>query len=489
MKHSFDYYLDKTGEIGVVDQVFGSLVFVTGLPSARPGEVVVFASGETGQVLGLTEVMVHVLVFASAPLSIGTKVAKTEQVLAFPVGQALLGKILTPLGSFLDGGRQVESTSEYPVYAQPPELSSRRPVVEPYLTGVAVVDLVVPLGKGQRQLVIGDRKIGKTHFLYQAMRAHASRGGVVVYAGIARRHLELKQLLSFATAHGFFGRLVILVSLASDMSGLIYLTPYSAMAVAEYFRDQGQDVLIVFDDMTAHAKYYREIALLARHFPGRSSYPGDIFYQQARLLERAGNFTKGSITALSVAETILSDISGYIQTNLMAMTDGHLFFDRELFNQGRRPAVNPFLSVTRVGKQTHPPPIQDFNRVLTRFMLEHSKLKQLVHFGGEMTDAARKHILLGDRLFFIFDQSPETIVAFPLAVLLVTMLLSEVWLAVDQAKMRADLELLFTSYQGDATFRKRVDEIIGDSKTFVDLKEAVLRYQAELLPGSDVDTS
>ena len=232
--------------------------------------------------------------------------------------------------------------------------------MRPMFTGMTLVDLMIPLGRGQRELVLGDRKTGKTQFLLQAALAQASVGTVCVYACIGKKKAEILRVKEFFAKEGILDKTVIVASSSQDSTGEIFTCPYTAMAVAEFFRDRGQDTLVLLDDMTTHAKFYREMSLLLRKFPGRDSYPGDIFHIHSKLLERSGNFVikkdgnemDVAITCLPAAETIQGDLTGYIQTNLMSMTDGHIYFDNELFFKGRRPAINPFISVTRVGYQT-----------------------------------------------------------------------------------------------------------------------------------------
>ncbi|MFC1621848.1 F0F1 ATP synthase subunit alpha [Patescibacteria group bacterium] len=355
MDFDFQTCLQEIEELGYVQLVKPPVVQVQGLPGARPRELVLFESGGIGYVLGMTNEYVEVLLLGDPRIGIGSKVARTNKNLTVPVHTSFLGQSLNPL---CEGSGPFPSDPEFravDVFTSP-EIAKRSRITKPFLTGVTLVDLMIPLGRGQRELVVGDRKIGKTEFLLQTMLKQAKEDVICIYASIAKRKADIRNIEDFAKEEGIMDKLLMVISASTDPLGLIYITPYTAMALAEYFKDQGHDVLLILDDLTTHAKFYREISLVNNKFPGRGSYPGDIFYTHARLLERAGNFKtdKGpkSITCLVVAETVEGDISGYIQTNLMAITDGHIFFDKDYFEEGRRPAINHFLSVTRVGRQT-----------------------------------------------------------------------------------------------------------------------------------------
>ena len=370
----FEEFLKKTGEVGYVDEMIHSVAYISGLPEAQAYELVVFENGDFGEIISLGEHHLEVVPFSKTSFPLGSRVARTNAFLQVGASKNLLGKSIDPLGNvleYLDGDKA--STQDGATYRRidqrAPGVLERKKTDRPLETGVALVDLVIPLGKGQRQLVVGDRKTGKTNFLVQAIFNQAKQGTVCIYAAIGKKRIETKRALEVLKSKGIVDNLITVATSPADSPGLIFATPYTAMSIAEYFRDQGHDALVILDDLTAHAKYYREISLLAKRFPGRSSYPGDIFYIHSRLLERAGNFKTGSISVLAIAELIFGDLSGYIQTNLMSMTDGHIYFDTDFYNQGRRPAINPFLSVTRVGFQAQTPLVRDLSRTLSSYMV------------------------------------------------------------------------------------------------------------------------
>src|SRR3989344_4280664 len=384
----FNGFLEKTGEIGFVERVNFPLVYIEGLPGVSQGEVVFFESGEVGQVTSLFPARAEALSFSRASIKTGSKVVRTGKTLEIPVGEGLLGSIINPLVHSLDPANPVPVLSETrPVDIAPPGIEKRSKIKSPCDTGVSLIDLVVPLGQGQRELVIGDQKAGKSRFLLRVLLTQVRQGAVGIYAVVGKSQMAIKQIEGFIRSAKIMDRCIIVASSADDPVSLLYLTPYAAMTIAEYFRDAGRDVLLVIDDLSVHARAHREISLIGKKFPGRNSYPGDIFYIHSRLLERAGNF-KGSqgdraITCLPAAETTQGDITGYIQTNLISMTDGHIFFDYKLFAEGRRPAVDPFLSVTRVGRQTLSGLKLEIGNTLLSFLKNTERLRTFVSFGEE----------------------------------------------------------------------------------------------------------
>jgi F-type H+-transporting ATPase subunit alpha len=469
---NFKYYLDKVGEIGFVDQVVHSIAHVVGIPHVRVSEVVMFESGDLGQVLSLSTDHVEVILLTSEKIDVGGKVVRTQEALQIPVGEEILGSVIGPLGNIKNGTRVIKNANFMPVDVEPLGIADRVEVQKFLETGVGIVDLIVPLGKGQRELVIGDRKTGKTKFIRQSILTQAKKGTVCIYGAIAQRKLDIKRIDEFLKTKGIKQSTVIVATEASDPSGLIYIAPYTAMTIAEFFRDKGMDVLVILDDMTGHARVYREISLLAKRFPGRDSYPGDIFFIHSKLLERAGNFKKGSITCFPMAESIMGDLAGYIQTNLMAMTDGHLYFDIDLFNQGRLPAVSPFLSVTRVGRSAQTPLTSDISRTLTSFLVKNEKMKQFMHFGTEVTDEVRRTLDLGEKLEYYFDQKSDEVVPININIILVVGLWAGIWRSIDKSEMKKQMDSLILGYKQDTNYRKRVDQMVASANKFSQLIDA-----------------
>ncbi len=465
--HDFKYYLDKIGEIGFVEQSLHSVVYVSGLPDAHPNEVVMFESGQIGQVFSLNRDYLEILVFSGESIKVGSEVVRTGELLTVPAGPGILGRAINPLGVPIDKiSMPLKDISYIPMEVPPIKILERSPVEKPLETGVSLVDLVVPLAKGQRELIVGDRKTGKTEFLRQAIITQASKGTISIYAIIGQKKVDILKLREFFETNKILKNTILVAASSSDAPGLIYLTPFTAMRIAEYFRDKGMDVLLILDDMTTHARVYREISLLARRFPGRASYPGDIFYLHAKLVERAGNFKKGSITALPVAEAILGDLSGYIQTNLMSMTDGHVFFDIDLYNEGKRPAVNPFLSVTRVGHQTQTPLLKDLSRELTSFLVTYEKMKQFLHFGAEVGQTAKNVLTLGERIDVFFNQGTVSTMQINTDVILIAGLWAGIWNETKPSDLKVQIEQIVLNYQTDDVFKGKIDDLIAASQTF-----------------------
>lgn len=471
----FQYYLDNIGEIGYVAQNIHSLVYVSGLPGAHPNEVVIFENAEEGLIISASREHLEILVFGSNEIRVGSKVVRTNEHFTIGVGNGLLGRLIDPLGVPLDQKGATQGLKPSLVDINPPKIVERQNIEKPLLTGVTMVDLVLPLGRGQRELVIGDRKSGKTEFLLQTVLSQARLGTVCIYAVIGQNQIDIRKLYEFFILEKIDKSTILVASGSSDSSGLIFLTPYSAMTIAEYFRDNGMDVLVVLDDMTTHARNYREISLLARRFPGRSSYPGDMFYTHAKLIERAGNFKKGSITCLPVAESVLGDLSGYIQTNLMSMTDGHIFFDIELVSQGKRPAINPFLSVTRVGHQTQTPLQRDVSREISEFLVTYERMKQFMHFGAEVGDTAKSILNLGARVDDFFNRSVNKATAINVNILIAAGLWAGIWSESKKEKYKVEMEQIVLLYETDDNYKKEVDHLMETSETFTGLVTTLRR--------------
>lgn len=455
--NAYDFYLKKIPEIGYVTGLFHSIIVVDGLPGAHVNEIVVFKNGGIGQVFSLFSEKVEILILKPTEIAVGDALVRTGKSLEISLSNNVLGKIIGPLGEDIEIAI-TETSKTFPIDKKPLGILGRKPVENFFETGVSMVDLIVPLGKGQRELVIGDRKTGKTEFLLQAAISHAKNGGIVVYSIIGQRQADILKRAEFFKSRGISSQSVVVASNAEDPPGLIFLTPYTACTVSEYFASLGFDVLLILDDMTSHARYYREISLLSRRFPGKDSYPGDIFYVQAKIIERSGNFSKGSITCLPVAESVAGDLSGFIQTNLMAMTDGHLYFDSDLYNQGKRPSVNPTLSVTRVGHQTQSPLMRDISRVLSNFIVGYEKMKQYKHFGAEAGEIVKDVLDIGNKLDNFLNQPEYKLIPINVNVLTI----GAIWANVIDS---VDFEMIFDKYLNNPDYKKRVDKLITESNS------------------------
>ncbi len=484
----FKDLLKKTGEIGYIEHVNHYIVQVSGLPTVHLQELVAFETGETGQVISLAENVLEVLVFSKRPLRVGTKVASTGKRLTVPVGEDYLGMAVDPFARPLEITlRLPQQKEEQVVDIYPSGIAGRSRIHRPFETGVRIVDMLVPLGHGQRELVVGDRKTGKTQFVLQAMLTQARLGTVVIYAAIGKKKLDIKRVEEFLSLNKIKDRSLIVASSSEAPAASIFITPYTAMTIAEYFRGKGADVLLVLDDMTTHARFYREIALLGGRFPGRNSYPGDVFHTQARLLERAGNFkgkgdTEQAITALVVAEATQGDLSGYIQTNLMSMTDGHLFFDNDLRTRGHRPAVNTLLSVTRVGRQTQTSLARDISRELSTFFAYYQKMQNFTHFGAELTDNVKRILSMGGKVDAFFQQ-PSLPTPLPLQLYLFSLLWKGSWQNLDTTAMTEEMEKISRKYAQEKILRQSIEDA---AKTAVSFNQFLgILEERQLLPKTD----
>lgn len=485
--------MSKTSSLaGVVTAINQPLVTVTGLTSARPQEKVIFSTGEMGVILHCNTDSTQIMVLSSRMPKIGDTVQGSKEPIMVPVGQFLLGKVISPLGIVLSTNKEnsshnIEEIREIDIV--PSSLNNRAPITESLFTGLSRVDMLLPLAKGQREMIIGDRKTGKSQFLLQILLAQVQLGSKVVYCFIGKRQEEIAATLEFVQNHEIEDAVSIVASNASDPSSIISLTPFTAMTVAEYFRDQGDDVTIIFDDLTTHAKYYREVALLNRAFPGRDSYPGDIFYVHARLLERAGKFiiNKGqntkqtaAISAFPVAETLESELTDYIVSNLISITDGHLLFDTHLLQRGIRPAIETNLSVTRVGKQTLSSIQRSLNRALSLLMNRYEKTQQLSHFGSELSEETKQILQRGKSLQAFLNQSNLEIIPQEVQVVMSGALLLGWW---DQAQETAVINArraLSAHYNQDSTVRS-LFHTLNTSKNLEELSTALKTKKKTIL--------
>ncbi|HSW47658.1 MAG TPA: hypothetical protein VLG67_01115 [Candidatus Saccharimonadales bacterium] len=432
MDTQFNHYLKQTGEYGIVYQVNHPIVFIDGLPSVKVQEVILFESGQRAEVFGINRGKIEARIFSHEPVKVGTKVTRTDQLLSIPVGRELLGHTINPIGEPLDPSVEFTRPKETrPLDAKPIGIAGRQKITTHMATGISLVDLMVPLGKGQRELIIGDRKTGKTAILMTTIKTQVYEGVIAIYAAIAKRKSDIKMLQEFFVKEKISENVIIVATSSYDSPSLIYQTPYAAMAIAEHFRDLGVSTLLILDDLSTHAKFYRELSLLARRFPGRDSYPGDIFYIHSKLLERAGNFKhkeKGevAISCLPVIEIVEGDFTGYVSTNVMGITDGHIFLDSNIYYQGMRPAVNIPLSVTRVGRQTLTKLAREVNKNLTAFLAQYEKLQNLSHFGQELTDDVKKNLRLGELIIKFFNQPYQLTVPTSVQLIIISLILQNV---------------------------------------------------------------
>ncbi|MFZ1721180.1 MAG: hypothetical protein WAU07_01620, partial [Microgenomates group bacterium] len=375
-----------------------------------------------------------------------------------------------------------------PVVIAPPPLPKRALITKQLATGFALTDLMLPLGHGQRELLAGDRKSGKSAFVRRLAATQARNGTKVVYALIGKKVAELKETYNYLQQSGVINDTVIIATSARDAVSTIALTPFVAMTVAEALKDQGHDVLVILDQLSTHAEFYRELSLLARRFPGRDSYPGDIFYVHAQLLERAGCFIHPtdpnksvSITCLPIARTTNSDVTDYITSNLISITDGHLLFETKLYSQGQQPAINTALSVTRVGKQTQTPLLRDINHVLTSFMSQYKKARGLTHLASEVSGETQDMLKKGSVILDFFSEIDEVNLPSEVQQIMVGMIWSGWFNQSHRAELHASRFKLSSAYQNDQNIAQKLDSIVANNERFDTFVSAVQDHKQLLL--------
>ncbi|MCG6936170.1 MAG: F0F1 ATP synthase subunit alpha [Proteobacteria bacterium] len=396
-------------EQGSVVSVGDGITWITGLPSAAMDDVLTFADGSRAMVFDLTEELIGaILLHDTDALTAGTTVQRTGRVLSVPVGDALLGRIIDPLGTPLDGGPTPDHTRWQALESSSPPITARDFVHQPLYTGIKIVDTMIPVGKGQRQLLIGDEGLGRSSIALDAVINQRDKDVYCVYVLIGQKRSTVVNTIDTLREYGALEYTTMVIAEASSLPGLQHLAPFAGCAVAEFWMQQGRDVLVIYDDLSTHARTYRELSLLLRRPPGREAYPGDIFYMHARLLERATCLDAahggGSMTALPIVETKLGEIAAYIPTNLISITDGQIYLDHSLFAGGFRPAIDIARSVSRIGGQAQHPCIKEEAGRMKLDYLQFLELEVFTRFGARLEAAMEATIRHGRVLREILKQ-------------------------------------------------------------------------------------
>jgi F-type H+-transporting ATPase subunit alpha len=398
-------------ETGTVASVATGIALVTGLPGAAFEELLQFSNGVMGIAFNIDETQIGVVLLGDyAQVRAGDAVARTGRVMDVGVGEALLGRVIDPLGRPLDGGAVPVTTTRLPIERPAPPIMERAPVEAPLQTGLKVIDALVPIGRGQRELLLGDRQTGKSAIALDTILNQRGQDVVCVYCAMGQRASSVAKAIATLREHGAMAYTVVMVTEGDDPAGLAYVAPYAATSVAEYFMQAGRDVLIVYDDLTQHARAYRELSLLLRRPPGREAFPGDIFYLHARLLERSTRLCAarggGSLTALPIIETEAQDMSAYIPTNLISITDGQVYLSPTLFELGVLPAVDVGQSVSRVGGKAQCAAYRTLTGALKLAYAQFEELESFVRFGARLDPANQAVITHGQRIRACLQQ-PE----------------------------------------------------------------------------------
>ncbi|MDO4270000.1 MAG: F0F1 ATP synthase subunit alpha [Eubacteriales bacterium] len=396
----------KLTDVGTVVTVGDGIAHVHGLENCMSGELLEFPGGVFGMAQNLEEDLVGAVILGSDQnIREGDTVKRTKRIVEVPVGEAMLGRVVDALGAPIDGKGPINTTEARPIESPAPGIIERAPVNVPLQTGIKAIDSMIPIGRGQRELIIGDRQTGKTAICLDTIINQKGTGVVCIYVAIGQKRSTVAQVAETLAQNGAMDYTCIVAATASESAPLQYIAPYAGCSIGEYFMHKGKDVLVIYDDLSKHAVAYRALSLLLHRPPGREAYPGDVFYLHSRLLERAANIQNGgSLTALPLIETQAGDVSAYIPTNVISITDGQIFLETELFNSGIRPAVNPGISVSRVGGNAQ---IKAMKKVAGTLKLAYSQYRELQafsQFGSDLDADTKKRLAQGERIVEVLKQ-------------------------------------------------------------------------------------
>ncbi|HIV67536.1 MAG TPA: F0F1 ATP synthase subunit alpha [Candidatus Butyricicoccus stercorigallinarum] len=412
---NYDTKIEQS-ETGRIILIGDGIARASGLEKCMANELVEFSNGEYGMALNLEENSVSIVMLGSDKgVREGDLVKRTGKVVSVPVGEALIGRVVNALGQPVDGKGPVEATETRPIESPAPGIIERQPVNVPLQTGIKAIDSMIPIGRGQRELIIGDRQTGKTVLATDTIINQKGKDVICIYVAIGQKNSTVASLVEDLTRAGAMDYTIVVTATASELAPLQYIAPYSGCTMGEYFMDKGKDVLVVYDDLSKHAVAYRALSLLIRRPPGREAYPGDVFYLHSRLLERAARLAPeyggGSLTALPIIETQAGDVSAYIPTNVISITDGQIFLETELFHSGIMPAVNPGISVSRVGGNAQ---IKAMKKVAGTLKLAYSQYRELqsfAQFGSDLDADTKRRLAQGERIVEVLKQNRNAPVA------------------------------------------------------------------------------
>ena len=405
-----NFDVDNTSEeTGTVIYVGDGIVTVYGIDHAMYGEVVVFDNGVKGMVQDIRQNEIGVILFGrDTGIKEGTKVVRTKKKAGIPVGDEYIGRVINALGEPIDGGAEIKADGYRPIEEEAPGIIDRKSVNTPMETGILSIDSMFPIGRGQRELIIGDRQTGKTSIATDTILNQKGKGVICIYVAIGQKASSVAKIVNTLEKYDAMDYSIVLSSTASEPASLQYIAPYAGTALAEYFMHQGKDVLIVYDDLSKHAVAYRAISLLLERSPGREAYPGDVFYLHSRLLERASRLSDdlggGSLTALPIIETQAGDVSAYIPTNVISITDGQIYLETEMFNSGFRPAINAGLSVSRVGGSAQIKAMKKIAAPIRVELAQYRELASFAQFGSELDAATTEQLAQGERIREVLKQ-------------------------------------------------------------------------------------
>jgi F-type H+-transporting ATPase subunit alpha len=400
----------KTEKVGKVMEIGDGVARISGLSDAMASEMLEFSDGTVAVALNLEEDQVGAMVLGDFKgIKEGDEVRSTGKILSIPVTEKMIGRVINPLGQAIDGKEEIKADKFYPIEKIAPGVIERKSVHQPVQTGIKAIDSMIPVGRGQRELIIGDRQTGKTAIAIDTIINQKGQDMICIYVAIGQKESKVSRIVAELEKNGAMDHTIVIVAGASDTAAFSFISPYSGAAIGEYFMDQGKDVLVVYDDLSKHAWAYRQISLILKRPPGREAYPGDIFYLHSRLLERSAKldekFGGGSITALPIIETQAGDVSAYIPTNVISITDGQIYLEADLFYKGIRPALNVGLSVSRVGSSAQ---IKAMKKVAGKLRLDLAQFRELeafAQFGSDLDEKTRAQIERGKRTVEVLKQN------------------------------------------------------------------------------------
>ena len=470
----------QQNETGTVLMVGDGIARASGLINCMAGELLEFEDGSFGMAQNLEENSVSIVLFGSDEnISEGQTVKRTGKVVSVPVGEAMIGRVVNALGQPIDGAGPIVTDTFRPIESPAPGICERKSVSEPLQTGIKAIDSMVPIGRGQRELIIGDRQTGKTAIAVDTIINQKGQDVICIYVAIGQKRSTVANLVETLTKNGAMDYTMVVAATASEASPLQYIAPYSGCAMGEYFMNQGKHVLIIYDDLTKHAVAYRALSLLIRRPPGREAYPGDVFYLHSRLLERAAKLDDahggGSLTALPIIETQAGDVSAYIPTNVISITDGQIFLETELFHSGVMPAVNPGISVSRVGGNAQIKAMKKVAGTLKLLYSQYRELQSFAQFGSDLDADTKARLEQGARIVEVLKQNQNAPVPVEKQVAILYAVTKGILIRIDTEDVKAYEAGLYTYLDTDATGAAAMQEIRSTGKLEADTEEKLKR--------------
>ncbi|MBQ9062094.1 MAG: F0F1 ATP synthase subunit alpha [Eubacterium sp.] len=480
----------QQSETGTILMVGDGIARASGLTNCMAGELLEFEDGTFGMAQNLEENSVSIVLFSSdTNINEGQSVKRTGRVVSVPVGDAMIGRVVNALGQPVDGGGPIDTTEFRPIESNAPGICERQPVKEPLQTGIKAIDSMIPIGRGQRELIIGDRQTGKTTIAVDTILNQKGQDVICIYVAIGQKRSTVASLVEELQTRGAMDYTIVVAASASEVSPLQYIAPYTGCTIGEYFMHQGKHVLCIYDDLSKHAVAYRALSLLIRRPPGREAYPGDVFYLHSRLLERASKLDEahggGSLTALPIIETQAGDISAYIPTNVISITDGQIFLETELFHAGIMPAVNPGISVSRVGGNAQIKAMKKVSGSLKLLYSQYRELASFAQFGSDLDADTKARLAQGERIVEVLKQNQNAPVPVEKQVAIIYAVVNNYLSEIEPERIRAYEKDLFsfldTDTEGAAAMQTIRETGNLDGDTEAKLADALKRFTADFI--------